>query len=84
MEFLTLLLIVFLMSSVTVLAILLVKKLLGNRVSPHFHYLIWMILIVRLLFPILPQSQISMPPPLAPLSVLIWILSNGRRCSYHH
>jgi len=59
MEFLTMLLIVFIMSSITVLMIAAAKAIIGNRVSPVFHYYIWMILIIRLIFPILPQSNFS-------------------------
>nr|MBQ4319841.1 hypothetical protein [Clostridia bacterium] len=59
MSFITLLVTVFVMSSVTALMIMLAKQLMKNSASPAFHYYIWLILIVRLVFPILPQSDIS-------------------------
>lgn len=47
------------MSGITVALILLFKKLAGRRLSPFFHYYIWLLLVIRLVFPILPQSQLS-------------------------
>ncbi|WP_020063108.1 M56 family metallopeptidase [Bacillus sp. 123MFChir2] len=49
-----------LMASVLVALILCVKILLRNKLSPRWHYLLWMILIVRLLLPWSPDSSYSM------------------------
>ncbi len=59
MNFLAGLLIVFLMTGVTVLLIAAVKRSIGRRMPPSFHYFIWMLLVLRLLFPILPSSSLS-------------------------
>ncbi|SFC87520.1 BlaR1 peptidase M56 [Bacillus sp. 491mf] len=48
------------MASVLVGLILCVKVLLRNKLSPRWHYLLWMILIVRLLLPWSPDSSYSM------------------------
>lgn len=37
----------------------LIKKIFGERLSPAFRYYIWAIFIIRLLFPILPESNMS-------------------------
>ncbi|HDX9579012.1 TPA: transcriptional regulator [Bacillus pseudomycoides] len=49
-----------LMASLLVALILCVKILLRNKLSPRWHYLLWMILIVRLLLPWSPDSSYSM------------------------
>ncbi|WP_242221346.1 M56 family metallopeptidase [Bacillus cereus group sp. BfR-BA-01380] len=49
-----------LMASVLVGFILCVKVLLRNKLGPRWHYLLWMILIVRLLLPWSPDSSYSM------------------------
>ena len=48
------------MASVLVGLILCVKVLLRNKLSSRWHYLLWMILIVRLLLPWAPDSSYSM------------------------
>lgn len=48
------------MSGITIALILLFKKLAGRRLSPVFHYYIWLLLIIRLMFPMLPQSRLSL------------------------
>ncbi|WML52212.1 M56 family metallopeptidase [Neobacillus sp. PS3-12] len=55
------------MASILVVLILAVKILLRNRLTPRWHYLLWMILIVRLLLPWAPGSSYS----------IYSILSNG-------
>lgn len=47
------------MASILVGLILCVKFLLRNKLSPRWHYLLWMILIVRLLLPWSPDSSYS-------------------------
>lgn len=41
------------------IVILLVKSILKNKLSAKWHYLIWMILIVKLILPFGPESKIS-------------------------
>jgi len=48
------------MSGCTIALILAFKKVAGRRLSPYFHYYIWLLLVVRLLFPVLPQSRLSL------------------------
>lgn len=48
------------MSGCTIALILMFKKLAGRKLSPYFHYYIWLLLIVRLMFPVLPQSRLSL------------------------
>jgi len=47
------------MASILVGLILCVKALLRNRLSPRWHYMLWMILIVRLILPWSPDSSFS-------------------------
>jgi beta-lactamase regulating signal transducer with metallopeptidase domain len=47
------------MASILVALILGVKILLRNRLAPRWHYLLWMILIVRLILPWSPDSSYS-------------------------
>ncbi|MFB6468211.1 M56 family metallopeptidase [Cytobacillus sp. Hz8] len=47
------------MASILVGLILCVKILLRNKLTPRWHYLLWMILIVRLLLPWTPGSSFS-------------------------
>jgi beta-lactamase regulating signal transducer with metallopeptidase domain len=47
------------MASILVGIILCVKGLLRNRLTPRWHYLLWMILIVRLILPWSPGSSFS-------------------------
>lgn len=46
-------------SSVTALIILLVKKLLSNKISLKWQLYIWIILALRLIVPVFPQSTLS-------------------------
>lgn len=45
--------------SVTVILILWLKSIFKNRFTPKWHVLIWIILIIRLAIPALPESEIS-------------------------
>lgn len=47
------------MASILVVLILGVKILLRNKLTPRWHYLLWMILIVRLILPWSPDSSYS-------------------------
>lgn len=47
------------MGSVLVLIIFATKKLLRNKLSPKWTYLLWMLLILRLLLPWTPESTVS-------------------------
>ncbi|MDF2544354.1 MAG: peptidase [Herbinix sp.] len=42
-----------------IVIILLVKKVFGKTISPRWQYIIWSLLIVRLLLPIIPESSFS-------------------------
>lgn len=45
--------------SVLIVLIVLIQKLLPRRLPVHWHYLLWLLLLVRLAFPWLPESRIS-------------------------
>ncbi|KKZ90877.1 hypothetical protein B4147_0240 [Bacillus wiedmannii] len=47
------------MASILVGLILCVKTLIRNKLTPRWHYMLWMILIVRLLLPWAPESSYS-------------------------
>ncbi|PEZ08190.1 transcriptional regulator [Bacillus sp. AFS018417] len=47
------------MASILVVVILCVKVLLRNKLTPRWNYLLWMVLIVRLLLPWSPESSYS-------------------------
>jgi len=51
--------IVSLMACLTAIFTLLIKKMFGNKLSPKFHYYIWIVFILRLIFPFTPESNIS-------------------------
>lgn len=46
--------------TVTACLILLIKKLLKNKLTPKWHFYLWIILAVRLIFPGLPESDFSL------------------------
>ncbi len=46
-------------TSVTAAILLLVKHILKYRIPPLLHFALWGILLIRILFPVLPQSPIS-------------------------
>ncbi len=59
-EFLVLLLMqVTIFSSVTALIILAVKNIFNCRIPPKIGMLMWIVLLARLLFPVLPESRVS-------------------------
>jgi bla regulator protein BlaR1 len=46
-------------ASILILTILLTKKIFHKALSPKWHYYIWILLLVRLLVPVFPESSIS-------------------------
>lgn len=46
-------------ASIPVILILLIKKLFRKTMSPKWHYYIWVLLILRLLVPYVPDSSFS-------------------------
>ena len=46
-------------TSVTALVILAVRGLLKNKVSPKWLIILWVILAIRLLIPVFPESNLS-------------------------
>jgi beta-lactamase regulating signal transducer with metallopeptidase domain len=46
-------------TSVTALIILGIKSLLKNKISPKWQFALWIILLLRLLVPVLPESRAS-------------------------
>ncbi|HUT47305.1 MAG TPA: M56 family metallopeptidase [Sedimentisphaerales bacterium] len=48
-----------LQGTVLIVMIVLIQKILRRRLPVHWHYLIWMLLLIRLAIPWLPQSKIS-------------------------
>lgn len=46
-------------TSVTAIIILGIKSLLKNRISPKWQFALWIILSLRLLMPVLPESKVS-------------------------
>ncbi len=47
------------MSSIIIVLILALKRLFGKIMSPKWHYYIWMLLVIRLLVPVFPESSFS-------------------------
>lgn len=47
------------LGTITALVILLVKKIFKNKISPIWHYIIWFILLIKLILPYGPASNIS-------------------------
>ena len=45
--------------SMLIVLILLVQKILRRRLPVHWHYLLWLLLLIRLAIPWLPESRIS-------------------------
>lgn len=46
-------------ASLAGIVILLIKRILKNKLSPRWHYLIWFVLIIKLLIPFGPPSPVS-------------------------
>ncbi len=45
--------------TITSIAILIFKKLFDKKINAKFHYMIWFILLIRILVPFMPESYIS-------------------------
>jgi ankyrin repeat protein/beta-lactamase regulating signal transducer with metallopeptidase domain len=58
-------------ASVLALFVLLIQKTLGSRLNPRWRYALWLLVLVRLVLPALPESALSLfqfaPPPPARL-----------------
>jgi bla regulator protein BlaR1 len=46
-------------ASIVGVIVLVVKKFLGNKISPRWHYLIWTVLLIKLVVPFGPESAFS-------------------------
>ena len=46
-------------ASIIIIMIMLIKKVLNNKISARIHYALWLIVLVRLAFPFLPESGLS-------------------------
>lgn len=46
-------------SSIMVVLILIIKKVFAKTMSPKWHYYIWLLLIIRLILPVMPESSFS-------------------------
>lgn len=46
-------------TSLTTLVILALKTALKNKISPKWQFALWLVIALRLLFPVLPQSRVS-------------------------
>lgn len=46
-------------SSIVALLILLIKRIFRNAMSPKWHLVIWIILLIKLFIPVLPESELS-------------------------
>lgn len=46
-------------ATITGAIILILKSIIGNKMNPKWHYLIWMVLIIKLLIPFGPESALS-------------------------
>lgn len=64
----TTLLLWFVTSSVLILAVLILRRLLGSRISPRMKYALWAVVLVRLLLPVFPfPSVFSLTAALEPM-----------------
>jgi len=50
-------------SSILILAILLIQRLAGRWLTPRWHYLLWGLVVLRLLAPTLPQAPFGLQRP---------------------
>jgi beta-lactamase regulating signal transducer with metallopeptidase domain len=62
-------------ASVLALAVLLIQRILGSRLNPRWRYALWLLVLLRLVLPVLPESALSLfqfaPPPPAALAVTV-------------
>ena len=65
----------FVTSSVLVAAVLLLRRLLGRRISPRVRYALWGVVLVRLLLPVqIPVSALPSAADLAPHEAFCQVL----------
>ena len=69
-------------ASILVCIILFVKFIFKNKQNASWHYYIWFILIIRLLVPYLPQSQISIFSAINPAVTSLYNLRSRNISSY--
>ena len=62
-------------ASVLALVVLAIQRILGPRLNPRWRYALWLLVVVRLVLPVEPESALSLfqfaPPPPAALSVSV-------------
>jgi beta-lactamase regulating signal transducer with metallopeptidase domain len=62
-------------ASVLALFILLIQRVLGSRLNPRWRYALWLLVLLRLISPVLPESALSLfqfaPPPPAALTLSV-------------
>ena len=62
-------------ASVLALFVLVIQRLLGARLNPRWRYALWLLVLLRLVLPALPESALSLfqfaPPPPAALEVTV-------------
>ena len=62
-------------ASVLALAVLAIQGLFGARLNPRWRYALWLLVVLRLVLPVLPESTVSVfqfaPPPPAALTVSV-------------
>ncbi len=62
-------------ASVLALVVLAIQRIFGARLNPRWRYALWLLVVVRLALPVLPESGLSLfqfaPPPPAALTVSV-------------
>jgi beta-lactamase regulating signal transducer with metallopeptidase domain/ankyrin repeat protein len=62
-------------ASVLALFVLLIQRVLGSRLNPRWRYALWLLVVLRLILPAVPESALSLfqfaPPPPAALTVSV-------------
>ena len=62
-------------ASVLALAVIAIQRIFGARLNPRWRYALWLLVVLRLVLPILPESALSLfqfaPPPPAALTVSV-------------
>jgi len=62
-------------ASVLALAVVAIQRIFGARLNPRWRYALWLLVVLRLVLPVLPESALSLfqfaPPPPAALTVSV-------------
>jgi beta-lactamase regulating signal transducer with metallopeptidase domain len=62
-------------ASVLALAVIVIQGIFGARLNPRWRYALWLLVVLRLVLPVLPESALSLfqfaPPPPAALTVSV-------------